>query len=102
MEITMRRSHLEKYIEIIGVLAQNGPLKLTPLTYKANLNCSVLKEDLSFLVKQGLVEKRTIGNTKIFFAITQRGINVLKYFQAFKHSLPILEDYKPSYPIIEI
>ena len=52
--------------------------------YKANLNCSVLKEDLSFLVKQGLVEERTIGKAKIVFAVTQRGINVLKYFQELK------------------
>lgn len=98
----MRRSPLEKYIEIIGVLAQNGPLKMTPLTYKANLNCSILKEDLSFLVKQGLIEERTIGKDKIVFAITQRGINVLKYFQAFKKALPISEDAKSSYTIIEI
>ena len=26
----MRRSHLEMYVEIISVLAQKGPLKLTP------------------------------------------------------------------------
>ena len=88
----MRRSHLEKYIEIIGVLAQNGPLKQTPLMYKANLNCTVIKDDLKFLVKQGLVEERTIEKNKIVFAITQQGINVLKYFQAFKQDLPITEE----------
>ena len=88
----MRRSHLEKYIEIIGVLAQNGPLKLTPLTYKANLNCSVLKEDLNFLVKQGLVEERTFGKDRIVFSVTQRGINVLKYFQGLKQTLPNIEE----------
>jgi len=102
MVITMRRSHLEKYIEIIGILAQNGPLKLTPLTYKANLNCRVLKEDLSFLVKQGIVEERTFEKAKIVFAITQRGINVLKYFQAFRQDLPIIEETKPSYTIVEM
>jgi len=88
----MRRSHLEKYIEIIGVLAQNGPLKQTPLMYKANLNCNVLKKDLNYLVKQGLIEERTIEKGKIVFAITQQGSNVLKYFQAFKQNLPITEE----------
>ena len=77
----MRRSHLEIYVEIISLLAQQGPLKLTHIMYKANLNCSVLKEDLSFLVKQALVEERTIGKDRIVFAVTQRGINVLKYFR---------------------
>jgi predicted transcriptional regulator len=88
----MRRSHLEMYVEIISVLAQNGPLKLTLIMYKANLNCSVLKEDLGFLVKQGLVEERTIGKARIIFAVTQRGINVLKYFRELKQALPIVEE----------
>lgn len=69
--------------------------------YKANLNCSSLKDDLSFLVKQGLIEELTIGKAKKVFAITQRGINVLKYFQAFKQELPFIEETKPSYTIIE-
>jgi predicted transcriptional regulator len=98
----MRRSHLEKYIELIGVLEQNGPLKLTPLMYKANLNCSNLKDDLSFLVKQGLIEELTLGKAKRVFAITNRGINVLKYFQAYKHEIPVIEDTKSSHTLIEI
>jgi predicted transcriptional regulator len=101
MVITMRRSHLEKYIEIIGILFQNGPLKPTPLMYKANLNSNVLKKDLNFLVKQSLIEELTSGNVKTIFAITQKGINVLKYFQAFKQDLQIIEETKPSYSIIE-
>ena len=88
----MRRSHLEMYVEIIRVLAQKGPLKLTHIMYKANLNCSVLKEDLCFLVKQGLVEERTIGKAKVVFAVTQRGINVLRYFRELKQALPIDEE----------
>jgi predicted transcriptional regulator len=98
----MRRSHLEKYIEIIGVLEQNGPLKRTPLMYKANLNCSNLKDDLSFLVKQGLIEELTDGKAKRVFAITNRGINVLKYFQAFKHEIPAIDDTKASHAFIEM
>lgn len=88
----MRRSHLEMYVEIISVLAHNGPLKLTIIMYKANLNCSVLKEYLSFLVKRGLVEERTIGKARRVFVVTQRGINVLKYFRELKQALPIVEE----------
>jgi predicted transcriptional regulator len=40
--------------------------------YKANVNCSVLKEYLDFLIKQGLVEERTIGKRRVVFAITPR------------------------------
>ena len=90
----MRRGHLEIYIEIISVLAQEGPLKLTHLMYRANLNCSELKKDLVFLVKQGLVEERTIGRAKTVFAITQRGVNVLKYFRQLKQVVPIAEEVR--------
>jgi predicted transcriptional regulator len=60
--------------------------------YKANVNCSVLKEYMDFLIKQGLVEERTIGKRRVVYAITQRGITVLKYFRELKQVLPIVEE----------
>jgi len=88
----MRRSKLEMYVDILSVLAHKGPLKLTHVIYKANLNCSVLKEYLDFLIKQGLVEERTIGKERVVYAVTQRGITVLKYFKELKQVLPIVEE----------
>jgi predicted transcriptional regulator len=60
--------------------------------YKANVNCSVLKEYMEFLIKQGLVEERTVGKRRVVYAITQRGITVLKYFRELKQVLPIVEE----------
>lgn len=88
----MRRSKLEMYVDILNVLAHRGPLKLTHVMYKANINCSILNESLDFLIKQGLVEKRTIKKERIVFAVTQRGINVLKYFRELIQFLPIIEE----------
>ena len=88
----MRRSKLEMYVAILTVLARRGPLKLTHVLYKANVNCSVLKEYLEFLMKQGIVEERTIGKRRVVFAVTQRGITVLKYFKEIKQVLPIVEE----------
>ena len=88
----MRRSKLEMYLDILKALAQKGPLKLTHIMYKANVNCSVLKEYLDFLIKQGLVEERTVGKRRVVYAITQRGIMVLKYFKELKEVLPIVEE----------
>ena len=88
----MRRSKLEMYVDILSVLAHKGPLKLTHVMYKANLNCSVLKEYLDFLIKQGLVEERTIGKERVVYAVSQRGITVLKYFKELKQVLPIVEE----------
>jgi predicted transcriptional regulator len=67
--------------------------------YKANVNCSVLKEYLDFLIKQGLVEERTIGKRRVVFAVTQRGITVLKYFRELKEVLPIVEEARSQTPI---
>ena len=88
----MRRSKLEMYVDILSVLAHRGPLKLTHVMYKANVNCCVLKEYLEFLLKQGLVEERTIGKQRLVYAVTQRGITVLKYFKELKQVLPIVEE----------
>ena len=88
----MRRSKLEMYVDMLRVLAHTGPLKLTHIMFKANVNCSVLKEYLDFLIKQGLVEERTIGKGRVVFSVTQRGITVLKYFHELKQVLPIVEE----------
>ena len=95
----MRRSKLEMYVDILKVLAQRGPLKLTHIMYKANVNCSVLKEYLDFLIKQGLVEERAVGKSRIVFAVTQRGVTVLKYFRELKQVLPIVEEARNAIQI---
>ena len=88
----MRRSKLEMYVDILKVLAQKGPLKLTHVMYKANVNCSVLKEYLDFLTKQGLVEEKILRKERIVYVITQRGVTVLKQFRELKEVLPIVEE----------
>jgi predicted transcriptional regulator len=88
----VRRSKLEMYVDILSVLSRRGPLKLTHVMYKANVNCSVLKEYLDFLMKQGLVDERPVGKGRIVYAATQRGLMVLKYFREIKQVLPIVEE----------
>lgn len=89
-----RRSKLEMYIGVLRVLAHGGPLKLTHIMYKANVNCKVLKETLDFLLKQGLVEERIVGKkNRTFYAVTKRGITILRYFHELK-ALPIEDEVK--------
>jgi predicted transcriptional regulator len=95
----VRRSKLEMYVDILTVLSHRGPLKLTHVMYKANVNCSILKEYLDFLMKQGLVEERTVGKRRVVFAVTQRGIMVLKYFKELKQVLPIVEEARSQVPV---
>jgi len=88
----MRRSKLEMYVDILKVLAQRGPLKLTHIMYKANVNCKVLKAYLDFLVGQGLIEERIVGKRRMVYATTQRGVTVLKYFRELEQVLPLVEE----------
>ena len=84
---------MEMYMDILKVLAQNGPSKLTHVMYKANVNCSVLKEYLGFLIKQNLIEEQLIpkkrNKTKIRYSITDRGRTVIKYFNEVNMALHI-------------
>ena len=86
------------YIDILKVLAQRGPLKLTHIMYKANVNCSVLTEYLEFLLKQGLVEERLLKKSRTVYAVTQHGITVLKSFRELTQALPIVEESKKQTP----
>ncbi len=88
----MRRSKLETYIDILRVLAHHGPLKLTHVMYKANVNCSVLKGYMNFLIKQGLVEERIVGKERRVYMITPRGITVIKAFKELKQVLLVTEE----------
>ena len=93
----MRRSKLEIYADLLKVLAHEGPLKLTHLMYKVNINCTALREDLETLIRLGLVEEQTTGNNKGFFSVTERGIAILNYFGEIIQVFSIIkeEDFKP-------
>ena len=91
---------LEVYIDILKVLAHQGPLKVTHVMYKANLNSNSLKKHLKFLIKQGLVEEEFVGKEVAVYAVTQRGIKVLKYFRELRQALPIVEEERNQVPLI--
>ncbi len=97
----MRRSKLEIHGDILKVLAQRGPLKKTHIMYKTNVSCSVLDGYLAFMIKQGVVEMRIIKRARKIYAITQRGISVLKQFRELEIELPIVEETRETkYPLL--
>lgn len=84
------------YIAILKVLARYGPLKLTHVMYKANVNCSVLKQSLNFLIQQRLVEEQTShkkrGKKRVSYAITEKGRTILQYFRELDIALQVTEE----------
>jgi len=74
------QAKIEICIGILRLLAHSGSLELVHIINDADFNCSILKEYLDFLIKQGLVEERAFVGRRVVFVATERGINVLKYF----------------------
>ncbi|MGD9130601.1 MAG: winged helix-turn-helix domain-containing protein [Candidatus Bathyarchaeota archaeon] len=74
----MHRSKLKISIEILCSLASNGPMKLTQLMTKVELNRNLLKQHLRLLKKRKLVERQNLGDNKIFYVVTERGLQVLR------------------------
>ena len=82
----VRRSKLEMNLDILKILASQGPMELTQLMNKADLSQSVLEQHLDFLIQQNLVEEQNLGKGETFYVITERGLRVLKIV------VPIIEE----------
>ena len=89
---------MEMHLDILKTLALKGPLKLTHIMYKANVNCCVLKEYLDFLTQNELVTEKTLKKQKIVYEITEKGIKVLKYFRELQVMLPVVDEDKSKLP----
>ena len=87
----MKRSKLEKYVDILHLLAEEGPLKLTDLMNSANISNHQIKQQMAFLVKQGMVNEKPIGKTRVTYLASESGLRVVKFFRGEKPVLPLLE-----------
>ena len=88
----MRRSKLETNVDILKALARYGPLKLTHIMYKANVNCSILKQQLNSLIEQDLVEVTMLRRKTVAYVITKKGQRVLKSYWEIDKALQITEE----------
>ena len=50
--------------------------------------------------KHSLVEERNVKKEKVVYAITQKGVTVLKYFRELKQALPLIEEPKNQAPML--
>ena len=96
----MRRSKLEMHLDIIKTLAQRGPLKLTHIMYKANVNCSVLSEQLDFLIQHNIVHEKKLKKERIVYELAEKGFSILKAFRELQTLMPVDEENKQRIPAI--
>ena len=81
-----KRSRLERYIDILGAVNENGPLRRTHILYKANLAWSDLEDALSRLEDVGALRK-VVGTSGVFYEITDSGRRFLNNFVSVKEVL---------------
>ncbi len=71
------KSRLEKYVEILTLLAIRKPSSLTHIKNETGMHHNTVKIYLKFLVQQNLVEKQKSNKDEVSYAITGRGLKVL-------------------------
>ncbi len=92
----MRRSKLESYEDILGALV-NNPLTIDHIAYEINVDCTILRNHLDFLIKNGLVEERGLDN-KMLYAITEKGtvvlraLNFQKYLKKITNKIRVIDE----------
>ena len=90
----MRKSKLESYEDILEALVSKN-LTTDQIAYEINVNCTILGQRLDFLIKNSLVEEQELGKTTLY-AITERGVAVLKALNFQKHLSKIVNRIKAT------
>jgi predicted transcriptional regulator len=83
---------MEMYISTLEALVYYGPMRITRITYKVNINCDPLRAILKDLIQNTLVEERTLEKSKVVYAATPKARTILSHFEELKEMLPIPED----------
>jgi predicted transcriptional regulator len=90
--MSSRRSRFEIYVDVLAEI-MNGSHKPTQIMYGANLSYKPLKEILQSLLDQRLIEEKEgrikDKRTKVIYDLTQKGINVVRYYSKAKDLVEI-------------
>jgi len=87
--MTRKRSNIEIYLDVLNAV-KAGIHKPTNIMYKCNLAWKPFKEILNSLVENELLEINRKGKRKTYH-LTEKGNEALRYFEAAKSLLSILE-----------
>jgi len=82
------------YIDILKAITQKGPLQLNHIENQTNVNSNVLKGNLDFLIKQGLIRENALGESIVVYSATNRGNAIIKFFGGTDETLSLKEEGK--------
>ena len=78
------QTNIQLCVGVLELLSQRGLSRITRIMYELNANCNSLKNQLSFMEAQGLVEKMAIEQKRVGYGITKQGSIILNSFNEFK------------------
>lgn len=83
---------MEMYLDILDLLDQRPPLKLTEILQKITVSCNMMRENIDFLTKQGLIEIKILRKKRKAYVISQLGVTVLEQIRELKRPLPEMKE----------
>jgi predicted transcriptional regulator len=90
----MRKSKLESYEDILEALVDKI-LTTDQIADEIDVNCTILRQRLDFLIKNSLVEEQELGKTTLY-TITEGGMAVLRTLNFQKHLGEIVKKIKAT------
>jgi predicted transcriptional regulator len=78
----MKKSKLELYEDVLKILSDK-PLPLDTIAFEGNMDCTLLRKRLDFLIANELVEERAYEKNSLY-ALTNRGAAICKTFMLTK------------------
>ena len=88
----MAQTKLETYVDILKTLARRGPLKNSNLAGELDIDTTQMKSYVNFVLKLGLVDECRVGDQRVVYSVTQRGIAVLRHFGELKQERCLVEE----------
>ena len=86
--MAIRRSRFEIILEVLAAV-KDGEDKPTRIMYAAHLSWNPTLKVLTSMVEQGLIEERIDpGRPRRRYVITEKGVNVIDYFEKAQEVLP--------------
>jgi len=76
----IRRSRIERYLDILRVVSRHGPIKQTHIMYKANLSWVELKKNLDHLMKLKMITEIDDSSGPLY-VISETGLSTIYSYE---------------------
>ena len=79
-------------IEVIADMLRLGEAGKTEIMYSANMSYFQLQKYLKFLTQRGLIDRVVVGNPKITYKVTEKGLGLLENIDSILGMLELRDE----------